>query len=197
MKKNTSTWYLNSKNFESWAFIEKCFNEDECKKIIDYGKKQSLIEGVVGEENQTRIDSLVRKSNVAFFNSSEPELEWLYRKLTDATNYMNENFWNFELDHIEVLQFTAYNRIDDYYGPHTDMRFTGGNHRKLSFSLQLSDDIDYRGGDLKIGLGESVPAKRGKGDIIFFPSFMYHEVTPITSGERYSLVGWICGPKFK
>ncbi len=197
MKKNTSTWYLNSKEFESWAYMEKYFTPEECDKVIEYGKKQNLIEAVVGEDSKTRVDSLVRKSNVSFFNSADPEIEWLYRKLTDAINYMNNRFWDFELDYLEILQFTAYDRIEDYYGPHMDMKLTGGNHRKLSFSLQLSAEEEYEGGDLIIGIGEKTPAKKGKGDLIFFPSFMYHEVTPITQGARYSLVGWVCGPKFK
>ena len=33
----------------------------------------------------------------------------------------------------------------------------------------------------------------GKGSIIVFPSFMWHRVTPVTSGLRYSLVNWNCG----
>ena len=30
-----------------------------------------------------------------------------------------------------------------------------------------------------------------------FPSYSLYEVTPVTKGERYSLVGWITGPQFK
>ena len=34
---------------------------------------------------------------------------------------------------------------------------------------------------------------RPKGSIIVFPSFLYHQVTPITKGTRYSLVMWVLG----
>ena len=36
-------------------------------------------------------------------------------------------------------------------------------------------------------------ASRGKGSVIVFDSRSIHEVTPITSGTRYSLVKWYHG----
>ena len=36
-----------------------------------------------------------------------------------------------------------------------------------------------------------------KGDIVVFPSYLMHRVTPVTRGERYSLVAWACGEQFK
>ena len=38
---------------------------------------------------------------------------------------------------------------------------------------------------------------REQGSIIVFPSFVYHQVTPVTRGMRHSLVGWIAGPTFR
>ena len=34
---------------------------------------------------------------------------------------------------------------------------------------------------------------RQKGTILVFPSFLYHRVTEVTEGERFSLVGWYEG----
>ena len=197
MKKETQTWYLNVKNLNPWAYIEKFLTEEECKRIINYGNNLKIEEGQVGENNFLRLDSSIRKSKIAFLNSSDSELEWIYRKITDAINYVNLNFYEFNLDYIETLQFSTYTNINDYYGPHIDTMFNNIHHRKLSFSIQLSDPSDYAGGELKIGLGEKNASKNGQGDIIFFPSFMVHEVTPVEYGQRYSLVGWVCGPRFK
>ena len=38
---------------------------------------------------------------------------------------------------------------------------------------------------------------REKGTMIVFSSFLYHRITPITEGYRYSIVGWISGPPWK
>jgi PKHD-type hydroxylase len=74
----------------------------------------------------------------------------------------------------------------------------GKSTRKLSFSLLLSDDDAYEGGDLLIHIGEKPQhTKRKKGTIIFFPSYMLHEVTEVTKGTRQALVGWVTGPAFR
>ena len=65
-------------------------------------------------------------------------------------------------------------------------------------TIQLSDSNDYKGGDLQFIHTEEHKSKiRQKGDIIIFPSYVWHRVTPITEGKRHALVGWIHGPAFK
>ena len=65
--------------------------------------------------------------------------------------------------------------------------------RKISFSLQLNDPLEYTGGDLVVN---SKVIGRQRGSITFFNSFVSHSVTPVQSGVRRALVGWIIGPKF-
>ena len=36
-----------------------------------------------------------------------------------------------------------------------------------------------------------------KGSIIVFPSFVWHRVTPVTKGERYSLIMWNLGQPWR
>jgi PKHD-type hydroxylase len=84
------------------------------------------------------------------------------------------------------------------YQKHMDLGRPFPN-RKLSFSIQLSDDNEYTGGDLRFHYIKTQPeiAPRTRGKIIFFPTWMVHDVTPVTQGIRYSLVGWVNGPNFK
>jgi PKHD-type hydroxylase len=37
---------------------------------------------------------------------------------------------------------------------------------------------------------------RNKGSITVFPSFVWHRVSPVTEGTRYSLVIWNLGKEF-
>ena len=70
--------------------------------------------------------------------------------------------------------------------------------RKLSFSVQLSDPDSYKGGDLLLKISnEPTSVKRTRGAVIFFPSYILHEVTPVKQGVRKSLVGWVTGPRWK
>ena len=38
---------------------------------------------------------------------------------------------------------------------------------------------------------------RQQGTLIAFPSFLEHRVTPVTRGERFSLVAWMDGPPYR
>ena len=40
-------------------------------------------------------------------------------------------------------------------------------------------------------------AMKEQGTLTAFPSYVLHEVTPLTKGTRYSLVAWIGGKDFK
>jgi PKHD-type hydroxylase len=76
-----------------------------------------------------------------------------------------------------------------------------GLERKLSVTVNLSDPGDYTGGDLEFlnGIGQLLtqPELRQRGSIVVFPSTLGHRVTPITSGVRYALVGWMVGPPIR
>jgi len=76
--------------------------------------------------------------------------------------------------------------------------------RKLSVTISLNDPSEYDGGNLKFDLGPHRPDRyhtceeiRPRGSIIVFPSHVYHQVTPVTRGTRYSLVAWNLGKPFK
>lgn len=79
-----------------------------------------------------------------------------------------------------------------------------GKTRKLSVTISLNDPNEYEGGNLQFDLGPHRPDRyhtcteiRPKGSVIVFPSHVHHQVTPVTSGTRYSLVCWNLGPPFK
>jgi PKHD-type hydroxylase len=70
--------------------------------------------------------------------------------------------------------------------------------RKLSLTIQLSSPEDYEGGELALKFGAKanlMPKDLGK--MVVFPSYVLHEVRPVTKGTRYSLVAWVTGKPFK
>ena len=65
-------------------------------------------------------------------------------------------------------------------------------------SIQLTDPKNYEGGELILYNNEKGDiVNKEQGTLILFPSFILHEVTPITKGERNSLVSWVTGNNFK
>ena len=70
--------------------------------------------------------------------------------------------------------------------------------RKLSFSLQLSNPKEYKGGDFNLHLSsKKTTLLKEQGTLLVFPSYVLHQVKKVTKGERNSLVGWVTGPPFK
>ena len=92
--------------------------------------------------------------------------------------------------------------VDNTWTTHKDWV---GNLRKLSMTVQLTDPDEYEGGLFQIDRGPHFDNERyytvseimQRGSIIVFPSFVYHQVTPVTKGARESLVMWSMGPRWK
>jgi PKHD-type hydroxylase len=65
--------------------------------------------------------------------------------------------------------------------------------------MQLSDPVDYEGGVLELRPHgkDIIKMRKQRGLIVAFPSWTLHQVTPVTQGNRQSLVAWISGPPFK
>jgi len=200
---NSYIWYLGSETNEKWSWSQ-VFSKEECEKIISDMSKLPKESGKVFVDSGETFGEQTPNSNIRISNISwipaNSETDWIFRRCTDFIISNNSKYFNYDLTHIENLQFTAYDSTGSYYGKHCDAMLSNGagGSRKLSFSVQLSDPESYEGGDLALYYSKDpVIAKRDHGMATFFPSTMLHEVTPITSGIRYSLVGWVAGPKFK
>lgn len=96
----------------------------------------------------------------------------------------------------ESLNLLKYTQDNGYFKKHKDSYDDVTIvTRKLSCIVMLSDPSDYVGGGL-VFYGNAQGQTRfrlqtKKGALIMFPSDMYHEVTPVTSGTRLSLVMWV------
>jgi PKHD-type hydroxylase len=144
---------------------------------------------------------------------------WHYVQRANRENFL------YDLDNIdgESMQYTVYGE-GEYYGWHSDSGLTShykpmrsGNRgsveeiatdfinencekvRKLSFSLLLSDPEDYRGGNLQLldETGKPYITPRQRGVIALFDSRTQHRVQKVTQGVRKSIVGWVCGSRWK
>jgi PKHD-type hydroxylase len=188
-----------SQRYNTHAVLGGVFTARECRQIIELVEQQEQIhEAVIDQKGRPEVAAQVRQSRVAWLR---PELEsyaWIYQRCTAAVLQVNNHDWQFDLDYIDPLQFTLYTRQGDHYGWHIDNLSEGSTYRKLSFSVQLSQPAAYDGGDLEILMGpEATKLPREQGVFTAFPSITTHRVTPVTRGERYSLVGWCTGPKFR
>ena len=192
---NNPSWNLYVDQVCTYAYWQKLFTKEECDKIIKIAKSKGLIQGTTRLNNKK--SKSIRSSKICWLYASD-DLEWIFKKVTDGVLNLNDRFFKFDIFGLnEGFQFTNYKAPGDRYGKHVD-RANNISVRKLSLSIQLTDPKEYEGGELYIYEGEKGEKMRqGQGDLILFPSYMLHEVKPITKGERNSLVCWVTGKQFK
>ena len=81
---------------------------------------------------------------------------------------------------------------DGGYDSHVDNAYMSSGRSDLSFTLSLTDDSKYEGGELEIdSISESFPMKLKQGEIVIYPSTSMHRVCTVTTGVRTVCVGWI------
>ena len=188
------TWILNQlKDNKFWTWRADMFKPDELDRIIETGQALTSHDGTALGK-----DTAYRNSRITWLNANEDHA-WIYRTLEWNVQTVNRDYFEYDITHIEPLQFTEYDEsYTGYYKPHLDIGRNMGGSRKLSFVLQLTDPSNYEGGELKLHYSnEAIVLPKERGKLLFFPSWALHEVTPVTQGQRHSLVGWVAGPKFR
>lgn len=176
------------------------FNKDELDALVRLGdglalERAELSAGGARYEN-------IRATKVAWV-PREARTASLYHSMEGAVLEINARFFRFDLSGLADLQYAVYGGAE---GGHFDWHKDYGRDpsdpqqepRKLTLSLQLSEPGDYEGCDLEVRGGHQIDtAPRMRGTLIAFPANVLHQVTPIRSGIRRSLVIWAVGPEFR
>ena len=189
----------------TFLFYESVVPTEICNKIISRFDEENYEPALVGG-NRT-LNKQIRDADRQWAPKGDLVECILTRYIIQANL---EALWNFDITEPEQVQIGRYKQ-NQFYEQHMDCYVEGSNivatgngsavivpmlsQRKISASLLLNDESEYEGGDLKI-LDQVVSTKK-QGTIIVFPSFMAHQVIPVTNGVRYSAVCWMAGPKWK
>ena len=166
-----------------------------CDKIIKDGELKTIKKAGIADGNSAN-----RSSKISWLNDKE-----LQKTLSHFVQSANtESNWNFSLKEFEELQYTIYN-VGGHYDWHHDCHsepYKNGMIRKLSFTLCLNDE--FEGGDFNIWDAHPKTEKSNikkiklkKGEMLVFPSHLWHKVDKVTKGTRKVLVGWVVGNQWK
>ena len=183
----------NYPNQTHYYYFKNGFSCEECNSIVaefseKCSEKSSVFTGDTGS---------VRKSKICWLPRTD-STRWIYSKFLEMAKSANEAMFHFDLTTVmDTIQMAVYEEADGgKYDYHMDL---GSNNkyacRKITMVCQLSDEGAYAGGNLEIM--EKGVVCREQGCVICLPSFLYHRVTPILRGKRYSLVMWVCGPPLR
>lgn len=188
-----------------WQHFQKAFTPDECADVREYALTFPAKHGTIGHGGTSAVNESIRKSSVRWLQREDPLLAWFYARIERMALQANANGFGFDLCGLSggfhEIQFTEYHADQSgHYDWHTDNTWNIARpfDRKMSMVIQLSPKDDYTGGRLELHndpLGPEIFTD--VGDVIFFPSFNRHRVTPVKLGVRYSLVTWFMGPKLR
>lgn len=187
----------NSGQF-GWRWYESYFSPEECDQLIkDHEHVESWQGGVVSGENAQNIDVVDDIRTVSIKTVSHQTCPWVYDKLNQLVWDANQ-FYQYDLvGFMEEMQLLHYG--EDINGGHYDLHQDHGagalSTRKLTIIVQLSDPSEYEGCQTEIVCSGWAP--QNKGDVVIFPSYTPHRVTPLTKGNRNALVVWVNGPPFR
>ncbi|MBB5037435.1 2OG-Fe(II) oxygenase [Prosthecobacter dejongeii] len=184
-----------------WQLFSEAFTPAECQGLIDYALTHPVQQGSIGHGGANKVNPNIRRSKVRWLGRQDAKLFPFYARIADMAERANNHAFGFDLRQFRELQFTEYDAGDEgHYGWHEDNAWKAGLEveRKMSMVIQLSDPADYEGGRLELQNDPLGPEQfTRRGDVLFFPAFNRHRVTPVTRGRRYSLVTWFTGPAFR
>ncbi len=181
---------------ETWkpaVTLHDVFSAEECDRIIALAS--DLRRGrLLGEEQAERY----RNCDVSWLEMDQEQNRWIYQRALDVARQANEQLFKLEiLGFTERFQIITY-RPGDHIDWHIDIGPRGQSLRKISMVIQLSDPATYEGGDFEFFAfykAERMPRERGS--VLVFPSYLLHRVSPVTAGERKSVVCWVGGPHYR
>jgi PKHD-type hydroxylase len=185
-------------NLTNYYYYGNEFTNEDIDKIIEVSKKYPIVDGNVSGQ----VDHSYRKSTIKWLPIND-ETKFIYDKIIYLLKDANSKMWNFNItnvvDSVQLSEYNAGSGEEDggHYDWHMDFGGNVSSTRKISVSIQLTDENEYEGGDLEFMIHRSInKAPRKKGTAVFFPSYITHRVTKVTKGQRRSLVFWIHGPPF-
>ena len=171
-------------SFKKYLTIENFISDGDCDKLVELGE-QSVVSAV-----KKHTFTNIMQMDHCFLPKNDP----IHRALMPAWEQAL-SYFNIDVDFIEPYKLQRYT-VGGYFGRHID-NYHGLNlpqDRKISVTLQLSNDHDYEGGNFLCGTHK---ISRKKGSLTFFPSFYPHMVEKVTAGTRWSLIGWAWGPYWR
>jgi PKHD-type hydroxylase len=184
---------------EPFVWWEGGFTEQELNWLQEQAVKAEHRAQVGGGSTDEETLKQIRRSQVSWLEKT-PDTAWVFQKLGHIASSLNAQYYRFDLTGFgESLQLTNYDQSEHgMYGWHVDYGGRVSPSRKLSLVLQLTDPSQYEGGNLQVlTSGQPQNVRKQRGLVAVFPSYVLHQVTPVTSGNRQSLVAWVSGPAFR
>ena len=183
--------------------LPNLFNIEECDKVLKAFRDFPTALGTVGHASNygdTPIPSITKQLRDCYVTYCEKtrNTTWFIERIEKALIETNDKYWKFQVSSfIDPPRLMSYYEGQHFQSYHADIGQGITSFRKLTSILFLSDPSTYEGGEFEMP-GEYIDkATLSKGSLLIFPAYLVHRVSPVTKGERHTLVYRICGAPLK
>lgn len=152
---------------------KKLFSREECSDIIEKAEKLN---------NWRNLEN-----NIYHYQISEHTLDEYHA--TRIKDYCKK-FLNIELDRLDasVMKYNTGDYILRHVDRFFDIESKSKYHTRMLYNVNMILNSDYTGGEFWLN-GE--PFIQDVGTVYHYKSDVFHEVKPITSGTRYSILYYV------
>lgn len=170
--------------------IKKILTNDELKNILKLLKEVKFDSGKKSAAGLTK--DLKNNQEACVDDENYQKLAKILKNKLIKNKWLRTRYLPKKMNHVILNKFLP----GDGYGKHFDASHMNEsleiNRNDFSFTLMLSNNADYEGGELEIQQ-ENVThkIKLDAGDMVIYPSMYIHQVLPVTRGERIAFIGWI------
>jgi PKHD-type hydroxylase len=175
----------------SWYNFYNVYSEDQCKVLYD--KLSSNV-------NNSYKDRPALGKNVSTSLIETEVIQDDLKLFFNNVKHANEEYFGFRLfDKPQTVNLNEYDAQNNEYPYHRDgLEFGSASDIKLTAVLNISTE-SFTGGDFEIFDSKDVIIKEiaVTGNMLVFPSFMYHRVKPVISGKRVTISAWFTGPNWR
>ncbi|MEO8133117.1 MAG: 2OG-Fe(II) oxygenase [Betaproteobacteria bacterium] len=170
--------------------VDNVFTPAECEAIMAIGAARP--------REDARVQSYGNSARVGHVAWIDPAADtvWVYQRLATLVVWVNQAFQFDLMGFADALQYTVYG-AGHKFDWHVDIGAGVASNRKLSITVQLSDEAAYEGGGLQFISAPDKSSPKTRGAAVLFPSYLAHRVQDVTGGVRCSLVGWAAGGPFR
>lgn len=211
---------MKQNNDFQWSIqIPTFLSHEKCDEILETIKtSEQGTTGCVGDMDEdgnhleNQIIPNVRKTTEYYllpqkdneFRPDQPnnDWNWLLNKISTIVNMINDKIYHFDIETNDgELKMIEYEK-GGHYTWHADFNPGICSLRKLVAIVQLTDPSEYEGGEVQFGIQDKhtkewYSMNQLKGSLTIFPTFLSHNVTPVTKGTRYVIQELFVGNHFK
>ena len=174
-------------------WVDNFLTDNEIEKIKTHAKTLILQDAKVGQQQKIKkeftLDYHIKDPNQGFCPRTRitdikwirlnENTNWLFKKIIDKVIDVNGRNFDLQLKFLEDLQFSEYTEEKKgFYSKHYDCGTKRSTEnfvdiRKLSFTIQLTDENEYEGGELIFYIDEERKKHQNLKEQLYFLNLIF------------------------